>query len=148
MGHVLGPDPCKVTVIVDMPNPTDVTSTMKFLGFVNYLARFVPNLTTIGRQIQELVNSERAVELMFREHEAAIKRVTVIISSFPVPISFVATKQLVVQSDASKEGLEAALMQDGWPLAHANWSLIPSEQNYHQIKKELLNVHFAIECSH
>ena len=71
-----------------------------------------------------------------------------IISTEPVLAHFDETKQLVVQSDASKDGLGAALLQSGRPLAYASRALTPSEQNYAQIEKELLTVVFAMERFH
>ena len=41
----LKPDPCKVKGIVDMPDPTDAQSLCRFLGMVNYLAKFLPRLS-------------------------------------------------------------------------------------------------------
>ena len=50
IGHILTPqglkpDPCKVKAIVDMPDPTDAQSVCRFLGMVNYLAKFLPRLS-------------------------------------------------------------------------------------------------------
>lgn len=46
-GHVLsaeglkaGPD--KVRAVLDMPNPTDTKGVQRFVGFVNYLSKFMP----------------------------------------------------------------------------------------------------------
>ena len=61
MGHILTPqglkpDPCKVKTTVDMPDPTDAQSLRRFLGMVNYLAKFLPRLseeTEILRKLTE-----------------------------------------------------------------------------------------------
>ena len=42
--------------------------------------------------------------------------------------------------DASSTGLGAALIQEGQPIAYASKALTPTQQNYAQIKKELLAV--------
>ncbi|XP_064483016.1 uncharacterized protein K02A2.6-like [Ornithodoros turicata] len=38
------PDQSKIAAIVDMPAPTNVTELKRFLGMVNFIARFIPNL--------------------------------------------------------------------------------------------------------
>ena len=53
-----------------------------------------------------------------------------------------------MQCDASKDGLGAALLQQGHPIAYASRSLTTSEQNYAQIEKELLSVLYAMERFH
>ena len=50
MGHRVTPtgmkrDPEKVTAILDMEAPEDVVSVRRFIGTVNYLARFLPHLS-------------------------------------------------------------------------------------------------------
>ena len=43
----LKPDPAKVEAILKLPKPTVVTAVQRFVGFVNYLSRFLPNLSQI-----------------------------------------------------------------------------------------------------
>lgn len=38
----LKPDPDKVKAILEMPNPSDVVAVKRFIGFVNYLSKFLP----------------------------------------------------------------------------------------------------------
>ena len=40
------PDPAKVNAIKSWPIPTNLTGLMSFLGCVNYLSRFIPELST------------------------------------------------------------------------------------------------------
>jgi hypothetical protein len=52
MGHVLTsvilkPDLSKVEAIIQMKSPTDVEGVRRVLGVVNYLARFMPNLSDL-----------------------------------------------------------------------------------------------------
>jgi hypothetical protein len=51
IGHLLTPqglipDPSKVEAILKMPLPTDVKLLSRALGMVNYLAKFLPNLSS------------------------------------------------------------------------------------------------------
>lgn len=46
----LKPEPGKVKAVLDtcMPTPTDVTSVRRFIGFTNYLKKFLPRLCDVS----------------------------------------------------------------------------------------------------
>ena len=56
----------------------------------------------------------------------------------------------MIETDASKDGLGACLLQEGHPVAYASSSLTASEQNCRcvQIEKELMAIVFACEKFH
>ena len=66
----------------------------------------------------------------------------------PILAYFDPGKDTTVTADASKDGIGAAILQDGHPLAFASRSLTSAEQNYAQIEKETLAVTFACERFH
>ena len=68
-----------------------------------------------------------------------------ILSSQPVLKLFDPTKPVKLQVDASKSGLGAYILQDEHSIAYASRSLIPAEEHYSQIKKELLAEVFGCE---
>ena len=41
----LHPDPQKINAILEMPNPIDKAGIHRFLGMVNFLGQFIPNLS-------------------------------------------------------------------------------------------------------
>ena len=43
----LKPDPEKVKAIIEMPKPSDVAGVRRFIGFVNYLSKFLPILSEV-----------------------------------------------------------------------------------------------------
>ena len=54
MGHVIShegpkPDPDKVRAVTDMPRPTSKQETLSLLGFINYLAKFLPRLSEVAQ---------------------------------------------------------------------------------------------------
>ena len=63
IGHILTPDglkpdPKKVEAINDMPHPTDVQSLRRFLGMINYLAKFLPGLSDETEVLRKLTEKE------------------------------------------------------------------------------------------
>ena len=74
-----------------------------------------------------------------------MERLKGILSSQPVLKFFDPTKPVKLQVDASKSGVGACILQDEHSIAYASGSLIPAEENYCQIKKELLVVVFGCE---
>ena len=63
MGHLLTPDglkadPAKVEAILDMPPLADVKGLKRFLGMVNYLAKFLPLLSDMTEPLQRLKDKE------------------------------------------------------------------------------------------
>ena len=59
------------------------------------------------------------------------------------------TKDFLLETDASKDGLGAVLSQkqdDGWfhPVAYGSWALTTHKRNYHFMKLEFLALKWAI----
>ena len=59
------------------------------------------------------------------------------------------TKDFLLETDTSKEGLGAVLSQkqaDGWfhPVAYGSWALTAHEKNYHSTKLDFLALKWAI----
>ncbi len=151
-GCVLGvqgvcPDPDKVKAIMEMPAPTDVGSAQRFLGIINFLAKFVPHMTTIVKPIQALTAKDVAWN-WGPEHDKAMETVKGLISAAPVLAHFDHKKPVVVQCDASQHRLRAVLLQEDHPIAYASRSLTQAERNYTQIEKELLSIVYAMEKFH
>ncbi len=71
MGHLLtseglNPDPKKVQTILEMPPPTDMKGIKRFLGMVNYLAKFLPLLSDMSQPLRNL--EDKYVEWCWLEH--------------------------------------------------------------------------------
>lgn len=58
------------------------------------------------------------------------------------------SKANTIQSEASKKGLGAVLIQDDKPVIYASRALTETEQSYSNIERELLSVIFALERFH
>ena len=59
MGHVISsdglkPDPHKIIAIENMPKPRSKQELMSLLGFINYLAKFLPHLAQVSQPLRDL----------------------------------------------------------------------------------------------
>ena len=57
LGHVIGaegikPNLARIQDILDMPNPTDVKGCQRILGMLNYLAKYIPNMSQLTSPIR------------------------------------------------------------------------------------------------
>ena len=152
IGHLitadgLKPDPEKVRAVEQMPEPTDVAGVRRFIGFVNYLSKFVPSLSDKCEPLRKLTLQES--DWFWTEtHSNAIREIKKIVTSQPVLKYFDPKEPITVQCDASDKGLGAALLQKNQPVAYASRALTGAEMNYVQIEKELLAVVFGMEKFH
>ena len=149
IGHILTreglkPDPHKVEAIVGMPDPTDVQSLRRFLGMVNYLAKFLPRLSEETEVLRKLTEKD-AEWCWLQSHTDAVAHVKEMIVSAPVLAYYDVNKPVVIQCDASQSGLGAALLQEERPVAYSSRVMTQTEQNYAQIEKELLAIVYACE---
>ena len=143
----LKPDPSKVEAILKMNKPEDVKGVQRLVGLVNYLAKFLPNLTHICQPLRQLTCNGVAWNWE-HEHDTAFKRIQDAITSAPVLKYFDPAEETHLQCDASETGLGASLIQNGQQVACASRALTSTEQNNAQIEKELLSIVFGVEKFH
>lgn len=63
IGHTLSaeglkPDQEKVRTIMDMPKPHDKAALMRFLGMVQYLSKFILNLSDVSAPLRKLLEGD------------------------------------------------------------------------------------------
>ena len=140
----LKPDPIKVEAIASMPRPDDKRAVQRLLGCVNYLSRFMPQLSKVSEPLRKLTEKN----VMFTwdsSQEEAFQAIKSMISSAPLLKYYDVASETTIQCDASESGLGATLLQEGQPVAFASRSLSTVERQYAQIEKECLAIVFA--CS-
>ena len=147
IGHVLLPegvkaDPDKVSDIKNMPTPTDREQVRRLLGFTNYLAKFLPNLSATSEPLRRIIQKDAEFEWVSSQQQA-FEKIKEIATAEHSLAYYDVNKPVVVQCDASTLGLGATLMQDGRPVAYASRSLTKCEQNYAPVELECLAIVFA-----
>lgn len=147
MGHVISelglqPDPDQVKAILELKEPKNKTELQRIVGMFNYLRDFIPKMAERISPLRELLKSNVLWEWSER-HRCAFEELKQTIVNPPVLAHFNDKKDIVLQCDASKDGIGCCLLQDKKPIAFASRSLTETEIRYAQIEKEFLSIIFA-----
>ena len=161
------PDPKKVQSIKNWPSPKSPKELQSFLGAVNYLSKFIPELSSLRSPLQGLIKKDSEY-LWTGTHEQAFQKLKDAVCESTLLSYYDKSKPIFIEVDASGQGLGAVLLQgcvsneelkqasqtDGKylkfrnklkPIAFASKSLSEAEQRYSNIERELLGVVWAIQ---
>ncbi|CAB4005693.1 Transposon Ty3-I Gag-Pol poly [Paramuricea clavata] len=127
----------------------------RFLGMVNYLSKFVPNLSQTTTPLREMLKKDVHFDLQQPQLDA-IQELKRLITSPPCLKFYDPNLPTRFKPDASADGLGALLEQNHgsddspqwFPIAYASRALLPYERNYAQIEKEALSIVFGTERFH
>ena len=127
--------------------PDSQTKLQSFLGLINYLQPFIPGLSAKTTFLKEQLSQwdwNPSTDAVFQCLKAWICQ-----TLLKVTLAYYdRTKPVVIQTDASKFGLGAALLQGGQPIAFASKTLTDIESHYANIERECLSVCFGLEKFH
>ena len=147
IGHVLSPEGVKadlekVSDTSSLATPTDSDQVRRFLGFANYLAKFLPNLSILSEPLRRIIQKD--VELQWGQtQEDAFRKIKEVATSEQSLAYYDVKKPIVLECDSSTQGLGASLVQDGKPVAYVSRSLTNCEQKYAPIELECLAIVFT-----
>jgi hypothetical protein len=152
VGHLitsegLKPDPEKVRAVLEMKAPQSVKELRTFLGFIQYLGKFLPNLSTESAPLRQLLEKEIAWHWN-QEQEQSFNKLKQMISTAPVLGYFNPTKPVTLSVDASAKGIGAVILQEDKPIAYASRAMTTAQQKYAQIEKELLAIVYGCQKFH
>lgn len=152
-GHEIGQDGLKksqdkIDAVLKVKIPENVTELRSFLGLVQYYGKFLPNLATEARPLNELLEKTRKWKWT-EQCDTAFVRIKRLVTSEQVLTHYDPTLPVRLASDASPFGLGAVLshvMPNGSerPVMFASRSLSKSERNYAQIDKEALGIVWSV----
>ncbi|CAI7871274.1 unnamed protein product [Closterium sp. NIES-53] len=147
-GHVISRDgikinPKKIKTIQEWKAPTNVTEIQSFLGIVNYVRRFMPNMARITSPLTDLLHKDRNF-VWGEEAEAAFQELKQLLVSPPVLHIADPSRPFEVITDASDFAIGAVLLQDfgnGLQLiAYESRKLQAAKRNYPIHDKEMLAI--------
>lgn len=160
LGHVisregLAADTSKVEKIRNWPRPRTVSQVRGFLGLVQYLRKFIPQLAEHTAILTPLTKKgvSDVPRLWGEKEERAFNAIRKIVTTLPVlrPLDQDSNEPIWLMTDASKVGIGAVLLQgEDWRRAHpcGFWSrqYIAAERNYPTHEQELLGVVAAMKA--
>uniref|UniRef100_A0A0N5BBN4 RNA-directed DNA polymerase n=1 Tax=Strongyloides papillosus TaxID=174720 RepID=A0A0N5BBN4_STREA len=134
-------NPEKVKALQDKPLPRTVKEVKSFLGAVSYFRKHIKNFATIAAPLYGLEKDFKWEQ----KHTDAFEVMETALIDAAVLSPPDNTKNYTIFTDASFQGLGAALTQQGRPIAFASRSLKPAEKNYPIIKLEALGLVYALK---
>lgn len=145
------PDKSKIQAILKMPRPTDRKAVLRVMGMINFVGKFIPNLSSKTVYLRELL-CDKGEFRWTAGHEQEWGRLKTLLTTEPVLTFFDPTKKTKISTDASKDGMGAVLLQadgENWrPVAYASRTMTPTERRYAQIEKECLGLVYGLEKFH
>ena len=102
-------DPNRIKAVSEMQHPTTKQLVQRYLGFISYYRRFIPNLSRIETPIRQILTKEhfewtKEADVAFEVIKKLFERDVIL--AYPDT-----TQHFVLDTDASKNGLGAVLSQ-------------------------------------
>lgn len=127
-----------------MKGPINLSELRGYLGFLNYLRRFIPEFASVVSPFGTLLKGKQKW-VWTNEHEQVFLNVREILKKPLVNVHFDENAPLILQTDASNGGIAGILVQGEQLVFAVSRSLKPEEQRYSAIERELLAVCFSVE---
>ena len=137
----LSADPKRIEAVKRMELPQDVETMRSFLRLVNYLNQFSPCLAELSDPLREICRQKMEFKLT-RACEVALQCKNITLPYYNPKAS------TILQTDASKRGLGAVLLQNSTPVMYASRTLTGSERNYQNLERECLATIWGKEKFH
>ena len=100
----------KIEAITNMPTPESPADLHRFLGMVQYLAKFVPSLVSNSSALRQLFVKDANWEWA-EEHTKQFQDLQFLVTNSPVLKYFHPNLPVTLSVDANKSGLGSALLQ-------------------------------------
>ena len=131
----ISPDPKKTESILRMEFPPDKETMHSFLGLVNFLNRYTPRLAELCSPLRKLILKDSHYSPGDPEH-AAFSAIKAEFKKKIILPYFDRNKETILQTDASKKGFGAVILQKEQSIYYASRALTSAEKNYQNLERE------------
>ena len=151
-GHIwsenrISPDPKKIQALKHMEFPPDKETMRSFLGMINYLNRYSALNAHLAAPLSSLTHQATDYK-PGKTHMENFQTLKMEISNMKALPYFDTSAETTLQTDASKKGLGACLIQNGKVVCYASRALTKTEQNYQNLEREALGNIWGMEKFH
>ena len=143
----ISPDPKKTESILKMQFPPDKETMHSFLGLVNFLNRYTPKLAELCSPLRKLILKDSHYSPGDPEH-AAFDAIKAEFKKKIILPYFDRNKETFLQTDASKKGFGAVILQEEQPIYYASRALTSAEKNYQNLEREAQAAVWGMEKFH
>ena len=141
------PDPKKTESILKMEFPPDKETMHSFLGLVNFLNQYTPRLAELCSPLRKLILKDSHYSPGDPEH-AAFSAIKAEFKKKIILPYFDRNKETILQTDASKKGFGAVILQEEQPIYYASRALTSAEKNYQNLEREAQAAVWGMEKFH
>ncbi|XP_066982187.1 uncharacterized protein [Macrobrachium rosenbergii] len=139
----------KIKAITEFPTPANITDLRSFMGLVNQLAEFTPDIASTAQVLRPLMSPKNSF-IWTSDHNAAFLKTKKALAEPPILAHFDHTLPTVLQTDASRlNGIGYALLQEHagvWRLVQCGSRFLADvESRYSTIELEMLAVVWAMK---
>ena len=115
LGHIISKDgiridPDIIQAILQVPHPRNIKELQAFLGKINFLRRFIPNLAKLIRLLNNMLKKDSKVKWMV-EAKQAFEEIKIALTKTPVLTSPKFDRDFIIFSFASEHTIAAVLLQ-------------------------------------
>ena len=152
-GHIISregikPDPKKMDVIKTMTTPMSKLELQIFLGLCNYLAVYVPSLSSVLKPLRELTKKNINFQWDSQYSTLCQKAKDHILENWQTLCYYDPDLPVSLKTDTSQSGLGAVLLQEGRPISFMSKALTDTQSRYSNIEREILGVVTGVEHFH
>lgn len=149
LGHIISQggvsvDPSKVKDVLSWKTPQNILDIRSFLGLTGYYRRFIQGFSKIAKSMTELLEKGKTFKWT-PEREASFQELKKRLTTAPVLTMPNMEKPFSIYCDASGQGLECVLMQEGHIVAYASRQLRKHEEKYPTHDLDLVAVVHALK---
>ena len=140
----ISPDPKKTESILKVQFPPDKETMHSFLGLVNFLNRYTPRLAELCSPLRKLILKDSH----YSPGDAAFDAIKEEFKKKIILPYFDRNMETILQTDASKKGFGAVILQEEQPIYYASRALTSAEKNYQNLEREAQAAVWGMEKFH